>query len=127
MSERSFEASDAKARSGRNTRLRERGFALLGDPAGCGRGWRASGTGDGYINTVQMHAPAFLAVDVPRPPPFPRPLMRLATVRPLAGSSPWSRAVLLNCLRFSREDNESLLATRKGVALTAVRMRGAVS
>ncbi|MEI7947670.1 MAG: hypothetical protein WCJ02_13300 [bacterium] len=61
-------------------------LACPAEPSGCGCGGRASGTGDGYINTVQRHAPAFLAFDVSRSPPVTRPLMHLAPVRPLSGS-----------------------------------------
>jgi len=53
-----------------------------------------------------------------------RPLPRLDTVRPLAGSFRGSRAVLL---RVSDKRFEALLATRKWVALTAVQTRGAVT
>ena len=51
--------------------------------------------GDEYINTAHRHIPAFLACDVTRATPVTRPLPRLDTVRPLAGSFPGSRAVLL--------------------------------
>ena len=51
--------------------------------------------GDEYINTAHRHIPAFLACDVTRATPLPRPLVRRAPVHPLAGSFPWSRAILL--------------------------------
>ena len=52
-------------------------------------------TGDEYINPAHRHIPAFLACDVTRYTPLPRPLVRRAPVHPLAGSFLGSRAVLL--------------------------------
>ena len=51
--------------------------------------------GDGYISPAHRCIPAFLACDVTRATPVTRPLPRLDTVRPLAGSFLGSRAVLL--------------------------------
>ena len=51
--------------------------------------------GDEYINTAHRHIPAFLACDVTRATPLPRPLLRRTPVQPLAGSFPGSRAILL--------------------------------
>ena len=51
--------------------------------------------GDEYINTAHRHIPAFLACDVTRATPLPRPLVRRAPVHPLAGSFPWRRVILL--------------------------------
>jgi hypothetical protein len=98
-------------------------LACPAEPSGCGRGWRASETGDGYINTVQRHAPAFLAFDVSRYTPITRPLMHLAPVRPLSGSFHWSRAVLRNrcgCGERSAHFTHHCSPPKEGAALTAV-------
>ena len=98
-------------------------LAFPAEPSGFGRGGRASGTGDGYINTVQRHAPAFLAFDVSRYTPITRPLMHLAPVRPLSGSFFGSRAILLNrCGCNERITHFTLHCSppKEGAALTAV-------
>ena len=54
------------------------------------------------VASGSYRTPAFLACDVTRYTPLPRPLVRRAPVHPLAGSFPWSRADLLlaSCSRL---------------------------
>jgi len=72
--------------------------------------------------------PAFLACDVTRATPLPRPLVRRAPVHPLAGSFPWSRAILLlQGHRHLAKHPRHCSPPKKRVALTAVREREAVT